>query len=208
MKRMAIAVSLGSTLAMAGCGDRAGEPVSPALVGVPEQGSLGPGVEPTKTLAEPDGVATILTAYFEALHSRNHRVMRRLHRAEYTFCVRPDQADEFPWLQGECWNLGEEVGMLSHLFDPDFVGATPPAASIDADWVLVAQRSLGEDSEEATVDAFITVFTGPNEGYATFTRLVFEIATGRGNTGIRSIRESQVLLREETSWGEIKALWR
>jgi hypothetical protein len=99
--------------------------------------------------------------------------------------------------------------MLAHLFDPDYRGGEPPVASIDASWFLVDERPLGEGVDEATVDATITVLTGPASGYTTQTRLVFEIATGPRPTGILGTRELPLVRRStDVSWAQIKALYR
>lgn len=117
----------------------------------------------------------------------------------FRFYVRSDEADQFPWIPNQYWGKTEELDFAQHMFDPDFTGESPPVQSINWDFTILGERQTtdvdGEPVTEVTTDAVITVLTGPNDGFTSDTRFVFQVIADPQNPGLYQIKQQQEVLK-------------
>lgn len=195
--------------ALAGCGD---DSVSP-----PPGGSGG------TDLTEPTAV---IAAHAQALSDRDLEAYGALLVApaggrgdnpEFRYYPQSEDLADFPWLQGnDYWGRTEELAIIGHMFDPEFVSSETGESieTIQAQIQFLGSEPVGAEIE-VLANFSITVLWAANSGLAANGQFVFRLATDDdGYLRIREIRELSGLGRaphpaaEEASWGTIKALYR
>jgi hypothetical protein len=129
---------------------------------------------------------------------------------EFEYYVRPFDAADFPWLEGDSWDIVEELGMMTNMMDPNFQGAVPPVRIMEFDYVFLREEIVGQGMVEILLNADVLVLVSADNGWRANTRFEFLLVQDTGGFyRIREIRELPVVIRsEESSWGQIKAAYR
>jgi hypothetical protein len=114
-------------------------------------------------------------------------------------------------MQGDHWTLDDEVGMLGHLFDPEFSGRAP-ADSIDINFRILSQEEPEPGMHELRAIASILVFVG-HGGFYLDTMLTFRIVEqADGLARIHQIREDPFFaaraVPDPGPWSHLKARYR
>lgn len=143
-----------------------------------------------------DGTLQRLTQVWEQKLYREYELL--LH-TEFTFWILDEDAVALPWLPEPFWGRTEELDFASNMFDPNFTGANPPVQSIEWDFNVLNVRpttdASGAPVTEVTTDASITVLSGPNDGFRSDTRFVFDIVKDPNNADLFQIKRQQEVLK-------------
>jgi ketosteroid isomerase-like protein len=164
-----------------------------------------------------DGPATpteVVLAHASALTRRDFDAYAALLHPDFEYVPQSMDITDLPWLTpDQPWDRAEELGMIAHMFDPDFQGQgwVQAVDSIDARLTVLDETS-GEEGTEVVATADIIVLWSANSGAFAAVRLVFTIAPNEhGHLRILRIEELPDHSREvveETSWASVKALYR
>lgn len=124
---------------------------------------------------------------------KNYQELEKLLHDGYEYFIRDDDADEFPWLgEADSWGRTTELGFAANMFDANFTGQNPPVESIAWDFQILLQRDTVDDQgnpvTEVTTDAIIEVLTGPNDGWRSDTRFIFDIVADPRAPGLYQIK--------------------
>jgi hypothetical protein len=208
---LAVAGLILAAALLAGCGD---DSVSPP----PDDGTGNDGWNFT----EP---AAVIAAHAEALTERRIDMYTALlvpppdgrgEGDEFRYYPRSDDLDDFPWLNGnDFWGRDEELGILGHMFDPNFV-SSETSESIDAINASIQVLSSAPEGEEIVVVTNFSaqVLWATDAGLAVDAQLVFRLVTDvDGFLRIGEIHELPGVGRSETAieaatWGQVKSLYR
>jgi hypothetical protein len=167
---------------------------------------------------------TLIAAHAQAISEKNIAAYEALlvpsgdDALPFEFCPRAGDVPDFPWMQGDCWDYGTEIDMMTNMFDPEY--SSPEAMPVQSIEMDVDVRSLGESASGSTLvdcTATIIVFVGPYDGFFTDTRFLFDLVEVDGFLHIRRIEEVDRWKAgpaggrrspEPISWARIKALYR
>lgn len=187
---------------------------------VPGAGCLmNPDSDPVSTEA-PEGYtepAALAAAWAASLEARDLAAYAKLLAPEieggdagFEFLGPEGDLEDYPWLgEDQTWGLAEELAMVGHLLDPEFVAPDVgrPVQGIDASVTVLQQRATGEGTV-IEVTAAIRVRWGWRDGAFADTRLeMLLVPGGDGYLRIRRMQEhGSPALRgiEHTSWAGIK----
>lgn len=133
-------------------------------------------------------------------------------RAEPGFRYYPQSGalDDLPWMQGEnSWSRADELTIMEHMFDPEFVGSESEGAvdTIEAWCTVLGQSDLGGGEIEVRSSVLFTVIWAVNTGRTANVFLIHVLAPdGNGFLRIREQREFELLgpRVEGDGWGAIK----
>jgi len=172
----------------------------------------GDGISVPPSHVENQDPLVVVNLHAEAVSRRDFHLYRALLAHEFRFYPRDADADNLLCLspQSDSWGAGMELLIWKHMTDPNFVGDEHPVEKITMDLTVLSSRNLPGGEFVVTADATILVFVGPDTGWATNTRLRFDLSRQAGSLRIDSIRESAILTgqAEEVGWGAIKCLYR
>lgn len=150
------------------------------------------GGEPTR-LDERNTIQGTLNRLAQVWEQKNYTELEKLLHDQYEYFIRDDDADEFPWLgEADSWGRTTELGFAANMFDANFTGESPPVDSITWDFDILLQRDTvdneGKPVTEVTTDAIIQVLTGPNDGWRSDTRFIFDIVADPQAPGLFQIK--------------------
>jgi len=168
---------------------------------------------------DPNSIETDLTdpvavidSFSKAFTKRNYDAYAALLDDEFEFCPLERDAEDFPWLQGSCWDRSTELGIIANMFDPNYDGPGHPVMGSDFVCTVLTQRAIGEGQFELTCVASGRVMTSESEGWSFDTQLLITLVTRDGFLRIRRITELSPVRSPSAvanvSWGRIKASYR
>lgn len=158
--------------------------------------------------------AALISAHAEAVSKRNlcayeALVVQPVARADvFSFCPMPAEAPDFPWCDGGCWGYDDEMEMISNMFDSTYSSPyVQPLQSLGMDLVIQEIHDLGSGTYTVDCAGSVLALVGPNDGFASETRLVFTLTTIRKYLRIERVEEI-AHLRHRSTWASIKAQYR
>jgi len=162
----------------------------------------------------------LMAVHLASLRDRDFDTYARLLDDSFRYTVSDDTVDQFPWLEGDSWDLEEEIRMIGNMMDDDFQGSALPVRRLDV-WLIAARQEAPENGVYEWVYAIRgTVLVGEFTGWGVDAQLAFRIGpVENGYLRIREIievpsgpsRETGGASRgpgEELTWGVIKARYR
>ncbi|NNE44454.1 MAG: hypothetical protein HKN12_09610 [Gemmatimonadetes bacterium] len=161
----------------------------------PEEDNGG-GPDPETRLDDPTTPELALTRLAQVWEQKRFQEYSDLLHDSFRFYIRDDDADAFPWLANDFWGRTEELQFASNMFDSNFSGTNPPVDSIEWMFNILNQRNLTDAqgnviAVEITTDATIQVLTGPNDGFRSDTRFLFEVVDDPNQPGFFQIQRQQ-----------------
>jgi hypothetical protein len=157
----------------------------------------------------------LLEAHEAAWNERDYVDYEALLDDEFEFYPLQEDANDFPWLEADSWGRTTELGMVNHMFDPNFTGGNGAVDLIEFDAVEQSRETLANGRIESTCTAHGRVMWTPTDGASFDTRLIFEFVERDGHLLIVKITEIPRTLRasgnasvEGSSFGSIKGLYR
>jgi len=163
----------------------------------------------------PDEAIAGVAAAWEGL---DLQAMEEVLASDFKFHIRDDEAADFPWLATPWWGRAEELGFAANMFDPNFTGENPPVQSIEFQYNVLASNESQPGTHDVTIDATITVLTGPADGWRADTRFLLKVT--EQPDGFFLLSEMKEVLKldpagrgasssmESSTWGQIKGLYR
>ena len=156
----------------------------------------GGGGGPDDRLDEATSPSLALTRLSQIWEQKRYQEYTELLHDQFTFWLRNDDAGSFPWLSEDFWGRTEELAFAANMFDESFSGDNPPVDSIDWDFNILNERNLTDAqgnviAVEITTDATIQVLTGPNDGFRSDTRFIFELVEDPRNAGLWQVFEQR-----------------
>lgn len=187
---------------LAGCGEDTGSPMD-----------AGPDDGTPAGITDPNELVAALAAAWER-HDRD--ALDAVLAPDFQFDVRSDELDQFPWTPSGSWGRNVELAFARNMFDPGYQGQSRPIQSINFDYTVLVVSPPVDGKVKLTIDANITVLTGPNSGLNADTRFV--LTTEPQPDGFLKLLKMQELLKLEPgrgagggpqyqSWGQIKNLY-
>lgn len=158
--------------------------------------------------------AEVIAAHADALTRRDYDAYVALLHPDFEYVPQSQDLGDLPWITpDDPWSLEDELPIIAHMFDPDFVSQYDPSRqavqSIQAIMTPLNELATDEGTEVATT-ADIQVLWSANSGAFAAVRFVFLIvADDRGQLRIRRIEELPDHSRvESASWATVKAAYR
>lgn len=160
--------------------------------------------------------ASLVAAHAAALAARDYDAYAALLHPDFEYVPQSADLADLPWVTPDApWLLDDELGMIGHMFDPNFVSDINPdqqaVQSIEATMTPVNEIATDEGAE-LTATADMRVLWSANSGAFTAVRFVFTIVEDdQGHLRILRIEEHSSLARssvEESTWGAVKNLFR
>jgi hypothetical protein len=150
----------------------------------------------------------VIESHARAINHRSLATYAALLDPGFEYVVPSDEIADIPWLNGDSWDVADELDIITNMMNPDFQGPWPPVRVM-----RFAYTWLREDVQDTgvviTVDADAIVLASSSGGWFTRTRLDFLLAPDAdGFYRIREIREIEVLVPDGESWAVIKARYR
>ncbi|MFN8178375.1 MAG: hypothetical protein U0167_10610 [bacterium] len=163
----------------------------------------------------------LIDAHASALTNRDLAAYTNLLDEGFQYFPQSEDLADLTWLTGDSWGRADELGMIGHMFDPDFQPASGMHAgsvdSIDATLTVVTvQPAPTGVGYVVTTHAVIRVMYDASNGAATDVRLEFHLVPHDGYFLISEIHEmplhapalSGMRAVEPSSWGQVKSLYR
>lgn len=160
-------------------------------------------------LTDPDAV---IESHEKALVQKNSEAYEALLDDTFEFVPLPEDAQDFPWVQGGSWPKATELEIIGNMFDPEFSGENSPVHAIEAAFPVVSQQTLPNGRIELITTPQGRVLTAANDGWSFDTQMVFELVSRNGYLRIAQMKEVNSALAgrsvENNSLGSIKSLYR
>lgn len=154
----------------------------------------------------------VIGSYALAWERREYAAIEALLAPDFEFHPVALDLVQLPWMMSDRWDRATELGITANMFDPQFVGAVPPATSIVHPFAILSTREIQAGTFEVVIDASVTVLVGPNKGWRSDTRFVVTVVEQPdGFLRIRKIEEVLKLAPRSTegsSFAVVKAQWR
>lgn len=161
----------------------------------------------------------LIAAHAAALCARDLDAYASLLDDAFEFFPQAQDLIDFPWMTGESWDSAEELGMIRHMFDPDY--ASPQygvhADSIDAKFTVTGvQHQPSDGGYLVDASAIMTVLYDDRNGARSDVRFEFRLVPHDGYLLIREIKERPAYATpppggravESESWASMKSVFR
>ena len=168
--------------------------------------------------------AALLAAHAEATSARNLEAYEALlvqpadDALLFEFYPKAGDANDLPWLEGDCWGYETEIDIMTNMFDPNYSSPdADPLQSIEMGMTVLAIAEPGDGTIVVDCTATILVLVGPDDGWFADTRFLFDLVSVGGYLRIQRIEEAprqkaalagMRAAGEESSWSQIKAIYR
>jgi hypothetical protein len=162
----------------------------------------------------------VVAAHAAALTNRDLAAYTSLLDENFRYFPQSQDLQDLPWMTGNSWDRAEELGMIGHMFDPDF----QPAGWYYAGSVDTIHATLEVDTVQpdppgggyvVTTHGVIRVLYDAYNGAQADVRLQFHLVSDDGHLLISEIHElpsyapaSPGMRVEPSTWGSIKAAYR
>jgi hypothetical protein len=133
----------------------------------------------------------LLAAHEKAWNERDYTAYEALLDDEFEFYPCQEDADDLPWMTGESWSRGVELGMVANMFDPDFTGGNGSVELVEFHAVEQSRKEFEDQRIEVTCSVQGRVMWTPADGVIFDTRMVFGIVDRDGGLLIDEIVEIQ-----------------
>lgn len=115
---------------------------------------------------------------------------------EFEFYPKAVDAGDLPWLEGDSWGRTVELAMAEHMFDPNYSNPEAEAVqTIDMDFTVLNETPQG-DTTRVDCTANILVMVGPQDGFLSDTRFVFDVVPDPDEPGLFQIRRQEEVERQ------------
>jgi hypothetical protein len=116
---------------------------------------------------------------------------------QFEFFPRAVDAGDLPWMPGESWGRSIELAMAEHMFDPNYASPEAEAVqSIDMDFTILNRTPQGGDTTRVDCTANILVMVGPNEGFLSDTRFLFDVVPDPDEPGLFQVYRQEEIERQ------------
>ncbi|MBZ0267942.1 nuclear transport factor 2 family protein, partial [bacterium] len=160
---------------LAGCGKTESAPTEPEV--------------PQRDFTDP---SALIAAYAECLNTMDYDRYAALLSPDFEYVPQDADVDDLPWLSPDHpWGRDEELAMIGHMMNPDFV-SNETGETVDSIEVVltVTNEQVVSDAVEVTCSADIQVLWTASSGAFSRVRFVFTLVTdGDGFLRIRKITE-------------------
>ena len=140
--------------------------------------------------------AELLDAYARAISAKNLEAYKALlvqpgdNAPPFEFCPRPEDPPDFPWLEGDCRDYETEIAIMANMFDTDFSPEWGrPVLSIQMGIDIMSSTDQGEGKFRVDCTATFLVLVGPDDGFFSDTRFLFDLFPVGGYLRIQRIEE-------------------
>ena len=122
----------------------------------------------------------VLDSFEKAFNTKNLEAYAALLDEEFLYCPLEEDAEDFPWLAGDCWDKATELEGISMLFDPSYAGPPHPLFGDECAVTELQTRNLSEVQIELTCTAQGRVFSTANDGWSFDSRVIFTLVNRGG----------------------------
>jgi hypothetical protein len=172
--------------------------------------------EPPSRYSDP---TALIAAHAAALNNRDLEDYTSLLDESFQYFPQSQDLFDFPWMTGDSWGRTDEVGMIRHMFDPNFQPSSYYAGSVDAIHATLQVLTVQPDSTGGgayvMTHASMQVLYDASSGAAADVRFRFRLVPHDGYLFISEIHELPLHVSappgmrvEAQSWGGIKSLYR
>ncbi len=158
----------------------------------------------------------VIDAYDRCWQEQNYAAYEALLDDAFQFEPLAEDADDFPWLEGDSWEKSVELGMASNMFDDNYTQGNGAVDLIEMDLNPTTPPLTLDDGTIRVITTQIgRVMWTASDGASFDTRVEFDLVPRDGFLRIRRIEEiPRNLARgssagvEAASWGSVKNLYR
>lgn len=116
---------------------------------------------------------------------------------EFEFYPKAVDASDLPWLEGQSWGRTVELAMAEHMFDPNYSNPGADAVqTIDMDFSILNETPQGDNTTRVDCTANILVMVGPQDGFLSDTRFIFDVVPDPDEPGLFQIRRQEEVERQ------------
>ncbi len=84
----------------------------------------------------------VIEAHDRAWNEKNYAAYKALLDEDFEFVPLEEDVDDFPWLEGDSWDLSAELGMAFNMFDPNYTQGNGAVDIIEIDSTPVNIQTL------------------------------------------------------------------
>ncbi|MDP6803441.1 MAG: hypothetical protein QF819_09780 [Gemmatimonadota bacterium] len=117
-------------------------------------------------IPERDSISNVVVYLQEVWNQRLYTHYEQLLHDSFEFFPLSGDPD-LEWVEGDSWGRSMELGMVNHMFDPNYSGDEPPVEDISLDLDILSQREVNDypGAVEVTCNVNMEILKDASNGW-------------------------------------------